>query len=143
MNEQLAFLNKKIAEVYFRLGEIEAAILFMDCSAKIFEKIHGLSDVETLECYNLLSQFYFFKRNFELSESYMLRMIQVSTVAYGEEYPELIAAYLNLSSIYEGWMKYIDSIACVTRALEIVLRVYGETHINTAVCYSAMSAAYF
>lgn len=31
MTEELAMLNKKIAEIYFRIGEIDAAVLFGHC----------------------------------------------------------------------------------------------------------------
>jgi hypothetical protein len=41
MSEQLAFLNKKIAQIYFRVGEIEAALLFIHCGQKMCEKIYG------------------------------------------------------------------------------------------------------
>ena len=59
----------------------------MNCSMKIFEKVNGVSDVETLECYSLLSQYYFFKRNLEVSEYYLMKMIHIATVSFGEEYP--------------------------------------------------------
>jgi len=39
-------------------------LLFVHCAQKMCEKIYGESHVETLECYNLLSQFNFFYRNF-------------------------------------------------------------------------------
>lgn len=72
-----------------------------------------------------------------------MKHIHISTVSYGEEYPELIIAYLNLSTLYEANMKFMDSITCISHALRIVLRVHGEHHLSTAICYAAMSTAHF
>jgi hypothetical protein len=64
-------------------------------------------------------------------------------VSFGEEYPELIIAYLNLSTVYETTSRFMDSITCNTHALRIVLRVFGERHFNTAICYAAMATTHF
>lgn len=37
----------------------------------------------------------------------------------------------------------MDSITCISHALRIVLRVFGEKHLSTAICYAAMSTAHF
>lgn len=41
MTEQLALLNKKIAQIYFRVGEIDTSLLFINCAQKMCEKIYG------------------------------------------------------------------------------------------------------
>jgi tetratricopeptide (TPR) repeat protein len=125
MGEQFGFLNKKLAQIYFRVGEIETAMALIQCGQKMCERIYGESHVETFECYNLLSQFYFFVNNFETAEYYLLKAIHLSTLAYGEEYPELIIAYLNLSTVYETTSRFMDSITSSSHALRIVLRVFG------------------
>lgn len=45
MTEELAMLNKKIAEIYFRIGEIDAAVLFGHCGERMCERIYGESHV--------------------------------------------------------------------------------------------------
>lgn len=125
MTEELAILNKKVGEIYFRIGEVDAAIMFINCAQKICEKIYGESYVDTIECYHLSSQFFFFIRNFPVAEFYLIKAIHISTVSFGEEYPELIIYYLNLSTLYESWQKFMDSITCISHALKIVLRVFG------------------
>lgn len=37
----------------------------------------------------------------------------------------------------------MDSITSVSHALRIVLKVFGEEHINTAICYASMSMSHF
>jgi hypothetical protein len=48
MTEDLALLNKKISEIYFRIGEVDTAVVFIHCGQKMCEKIFGESHVETL-----------------------------------------------------------------------------------------------
>jgi hypothetical protein len=55
----------------------------------------------------------------------MMKMIYLATTSYGEEYPEIIPAYLNLSSIYEADEKFTDSIFCITKALDISFTIFG------------------
>lgn len=45
ITEELAALNKKVAEIYFRIGEVEAALMFINCAQKMYEKIYGESHV--------------------------------------------------------------------------------------------------
>lgn len=58
--------------------------MFINCAQKMCEKIYGETHVDTLECYHLASQFYFFVRNFDTAEFYLIKAIHVSTVSYGE-----------------------------------------------------------
>ena len=73
----------------------------------------------------------------------MIKMLFLATTSYGEEYPEIIPGYLNLSTIYEAEEKFTDAIFCISKALDISLSIFGEEHLNTAVCYAAMALLHF
>ena len=89
----------------------------MNYSFKIFEKLNGIGDIETLECLSLLSQFHFLKNNFKLSEILLLKMIKTAIISFGEEYPEILSAYLNLGHIYSECHQYMDALATLCHAL--------------------------
>lgn len=67
MTDKFVLAHKKLSEIYFRIGEIDAAILFGHHGEKLLEKFYGLDHIETLEIYSMLSQLYFMKRKFNVA----------------------------------------------------------------------------
>lgn len=70
-------------------------------------------------------------------------MLLIATASYGEEYPEILSGYLNLSTIFEAEEKFTDAIFCISKALDLSLNIFGELHVNTAVCYAALALLHF
>ena len=86
-HEKLAMVHKKLSNIYFRIGELDTALLFASHSCSIFESIFGIDHIETIENYNLLAFYHYSKQSFETAESFMLKAIYLNQTAYGECYP--------------------------------------------------------
>ena len=100
VHEKLALINKKLAGLYFKIGDAEAACLFAVSSCEIYEVLLGREHVETIEAYAMISVYQFARKKVQAAEWYLLKAIFLAQWAYSECYPELLPMYLNLSTIY-------------------------------------------
>lgn len=142
-HEKLASINKKMASIYFKIGDIDASIMFAEHSCEMYKAIYGHDHVEAIDNYLLLGLFHFARREYAAAEYYILDAIFVATVTYSECYPELLLLYLNLSTVYEAQHKYTDALFCLFRALDISLNVFGENHLHTAIILSALATSHY
>jgi tetratricopeptide (TPR) repeat protein len=73
----------------------------------------------------------------------MLKAIFLAKLAYSECYPEVMVMHMNISTVYEAQRKYTDAIMSLFLALNISIRVYGQTHLHTAIIFSALASLHY
>jgi hypothetical protein len=48
LHDKLALVHKKISNIYFRIGEIDTALIFATNSCRMLEQVVGVTHIETL-----------------------------------------------------------------------------------------------
>jgi hypothetical protein len=50
---------------------------------------------------------------------------------------------MNISAIYQQNKQYQLAILILSQALEIITKIYGNYHLNTGACYTALAALHY
>jgi hypothetical protein len=57
-------IHKKLSFIYFKIGDIETALLFGSHSLGMLEEFYGLEHVETIDNLAMMGTYHFADRNF-------------------------------------------------------------------------------
>ena len=83
----MPLLHKKLSFIYFKIGDIETALLFGTNALAMLEEFYGLEHVETIDCLTFLGVYYIGKRAFVDAEECFMKAIYYSGLAFGGAYP--------------------------------------------------------
>lgn len=92
--------------------------------------------------YGNMALFYHGLNQTELALRHMARALLLLNVSSGADHPDVAATFINVAMMYQDIQRMNVALRYLQEALQKNLRLLGEEHIQTAVCYHALAIAF-
>jgi len=91
------------------------------------------------QVYSNLSGVYHKVKNYETSEKYIYKAIEINKKIGGENYYRLASNYNNLAALFYGLGRQEESDECKKKAVKILRKTYGNKHPELASSYTSLA----
>jgi len=143
VHKDVAFCYSKIANIYFKLGDMTQTIANHQQCVRILEKFYGFDNPQTAHAYSSLSLFYYTAKETEKAFAAQLKSLYIFNLIGGEFHPECAMIFTNLALMYQDIEKQQPAINCLFEALERNVLMYGAESFKVANSYQSLSLAHF
>ncbi len=141
-NETVANLDERLGNIYRSLGEYSKALLWLEQSLAIREKVLGLEHPDTATSYNNIGAVYQAQGEYSEALRYYQKALAIREKALGLEHPDTATSYNNIGEVYRSIGEYNEALGYHQKALAIREKVLGLEHPDTAQSYNNIGLVY-
>lgn len=105
-NPKVAISYKTMAQIFYEAGQYNTSIKYAKESAAIFDEAYGGLHHKCAMAYNIMGMGYSEIRDFAQSYECYQKAKNILTTLYGENTPELLSTYSNISSLFYDTEQY-------------------------------------
>lgn len=141
-HKQTAKLNVDRAIAEIKNGEYDFALMYIDRSIQIYEKLFGRKNLNTAIAIGWKAQIYKHKREYSLAVKLQKERLDIMEELLTQFHPNLGNAYKGMALIYIAMKKNSKAIKFLDRALEIYRESLCENHRSLGSLYSNYGSVY-
>lgn len=140
-NHLLGALYNNIAALYLDSGDTKNAWKNVKLAKRETERLYGHDSVHMIRVYNLMAGVWNKKGRFDKVMEYLDKALRLIGKTHADETEEAAFVYYNMGNVLTRTHNPLNAIPFLRRALELRLRIYGESNVLTAVSYEGLGRA--
>jgi tetratricopeptide (TPR) repeat protein len=126
---------EQLGSALLSLGQHEDALKLYVTSLEIFKDIYGESAVPCARVMLDIATLYSYKQQFDLALVQLTACLQFIEIHHGKESEEVATVLLRIGQVHDMRVDNEEAMKCVSRALEIRIKLYTKDDIRVAETY--------